>query len=82
MASRSSFGTTGTSGQRDTEIWKFGAVAETILADIIKWRASIKPYLHQEMVKMNATGRCQLLPPPCDDLSSLTVVVLLGLLWW
>ena len=37
-------------GQRDTEIWKFGDAAEAILADIIKWRASIKPYLHQEMV--------------------------------
>ena len=45
------------SSQRDTEIWKFGNVSEAILASTIKWRASIKPYLKQEMAKLNATGR-------------------------
>ena len=44
-------------GDRDTEIWLYGAQAEGIVADLIRWRASIKGYLQGEVAKLSATGR-------------------------
>ena len=44
-------------GSRPTEIWHYGPEAQRTLTSIIHWRASIKPYLQQEMRKLNATGR-------------------------
>ncbi len=44
-------------GSRPTELWHYGAEAEATITEIIKWRATMKPYLAQEMGKLNATGR-------------------------
>jgi alpha-D-xyloside xylohydrolase len=44
-------------GSRATEPWLLGAEAEAIVTNIIRWRASIKPYLRLEMRKLSRTGR-------------------------
>jgi hypothetical protein len=44
-------------GARATEIWEYGPVAEGIVADLIRWRDSIRPYVQQEVAKLAATGR-------------------------
>jgi alpha-D-xyloside xylohydrolase len=44
-------------GSRATEPWLLGAEAEAIVTGIIRWRASIKPYLRREMRKLSRTGR-------------------------
>jgi alpha-D-xyloside xylohydrolase len=45
-------------GARDhTAIWFYGAEDEQILGDIIKLRASMKPYFKAQLDMLNATGR-------------------------
>ena len=44
-------------GSRPTEIWHYGPAAQRTITAIIRWRHDIKPYLAQEMRKLNATGR-------------------------
>ena len=44
-------------GSRPTELWHYGPEAEATITEIIKWRVTMKPYLAQEMAKLNATGR-------------------------
>ena len=44
-------------GARETEIWLYGPEAETIVAELIRWRASMRGYIAQEMQKLSATGR-------------------------
>jgi alpha-D-xyloside xylohydrolase len=44
-------------GSRATEIWEYGPQAEGIVAGIIRWRASMRWYVKQELAKMAATGR-------------------------
>ena len=44
-------------GSRPTEVWHYGPAARRPITAIIRWRHSIKPYLAQEMRKLNATGQ-------------------------
>ena len=44
-------------GARETEIWKYGPVAEAAITKVIKWRVSMKDYLTQQLRKLSTLGR-------------------------
>ena len=44
-------------GSRATEIWAYGPDAEALVANLIRWRASMRGYIGGEMDKLSATGR-------------------------
>ena len=44
-------------GARETEIWLYGPEAETIVAELIRWRASMRGYMAQQMLLLSTTGR-------------------------
>lgn len=43
-------------GARQTEVWKYGLEAEANIVSMIRWRASLKPYLAARMRALNKTG--------------------------